>query len=386
MHVTYFNYRVRFAEGWWDRRDFVTNWWRIYAADPRWVPPYYPTLRRELEPSRDPHLARMSPIFIHLEALPRREAAARRGPQPSQGLPPSAPFEEPVAATVALRDPRRRDGTAYLALLHCVNDSESLERLLARLTEALWAQGCRRLIGPTGLSPHLGTGLLQDHWDQLPPLHTPYDPPYMPEIVGSAMRPLARSRLYHLEVAPELPPPPLARAQLVPLAPARLAADLLPLMAAACPPPAPVDGGGGFPTPDAEEAAFLLRWLGRWPLHGWLALVDGQPAGFALLQPDLAPCLRRAMGGRNLLWRAWLAWAGQRPVRQGRLLFGAVSPRWQGQGIGRQLLHQALLTARDQGWRSLNVGPLPDGLPACAFLERHGARPRQTYLLYQREL
>lgn len=112
---------------------------------------------------------------------------------------------------MALCDPRRREGTAYLALLHCVNDPESLDRLLGRLAEALSARGCRRVIGPIGLSPHLGSGLLQDCWGQLPPLHTPYNPPYVPEVVGSAMRPLDRARLYHLEVPTEPLSPPPAR-------------------------------------------------------------------------------------------------------------------------------------------------------------------------------
>jgi GNAT superfamily N-acetyltransferase len=237
-----------------------------------------------------------------------------------------------------------------------------------------------RLIGPTGLSPHLGTGLLQDHWDELPPLHSPYDPPYMLEAVDSAMRPLGRSRLYHLEIPPERPPAPPALAQLSPLEPARLASDLLPLLAAACP------SWADFAPPDAKEAAFLLRWLGRWPLYGWLAQVQGEPVGFVLLQPDLSPRLRRAGGGRRRLWRPWLTWVSQRPARQGRLLYGAVLPQWRGRGIGRQLLHQALITGHEGGWRTLSIGPLPTTSSACAFLERQGARSRQSYLLYQRDL
>jgi GNAT superfamily N-acetyltransferase len=108
--------------------------------------------------------------------------------------------------------------------------------------------------------------------------------------------------------------------------------------------------------------------------------------GFVLLQPDLSRSLRRARGGRSLLWRFGLAWLNRRPARQGRLLYGAVLPLWQGQGIGRQLLLQALVTARQRGWQSLSIGPLPAAAPACAWLESQGARPRQTYLLYQKDL
>lgn len=394
MYITYFNHTTQIAEGRWGRGSFLANWWRIYAGDPGWVPPHYPSLRRELEPAHNSHLARMTPIFVYTEALARRQTSAKRSSHPSPAT-AAGLFEKTVTATVVLRDPRRRDGTAYLGLLRCVNSLESLEHLLDRLAEILWASGCRRVIGPTSLSPHLETGVLQDYWHQLPPLHTPCNPPYLPELVGIALHPLGRSQLYHMEIPPELPPSPPARAQLLPLELAHLVTakrdsaqahskfsvgSLLPLLAAACPPWA------DFPPPDAEEAAFLLRWLGRWPLYGWLAQVNEQPVGFVLLQPDLAPLSRRAKGGRNPLWRPWLAWRSRRPVRQGRLLFGAVLPEWRGQGIGRQLLHQALVTGHHLGWRTLSIGPLPRAAAACAFLEGSGARPGQTYLLYQRDL
>ncbi len=236
------------------------------------------------------------------------------------------------------------------------------------------------MVGPMGLSPYLEPGALEDHWNQLPPLHTAYNPPYLPEILHSLMEPLVSSRLYHWEIPEPLPSSPPGPAELSPLEPSRLTTDLLPLLAAACSPWA------DFPPPDAEEAAFLLRWLGRWPLYGWLAQVGGEPAGFVLLGPDVAPLLRRANGGRFPPWRLWLAWQSRRRLRGGRLFYGAVSPEWQGQGIGGQLLHQALVTGHDLGWRTLSIDPVPDNAPARAFLERLDAHPRQTYRIYQREL
>jgi GNAT superfamily N-acetyltransferase len=329
-------------------------------------------LRRELEPGLNPHLARLDSVFVQIEALQRRRSTLPYGLG-------AVDFEYPVVMAIALGDARRRDSAAYLSLLRCVNDPDSLRRLLDFLLEILAAKGCHRLIGPTGLSPHLGTGLLQDYWDVVPPLHTPYDPPYMPETVGLALRPFARSQLYHLDISAEFPPAPPVRTRLLPFDPTRLATDLRPLLAAACP------TWADLPSPDAEEAFFLLRWLGCWPLHSWLAEVDGQPVGFILLQPDLAPRLRLAKGGRNLLWRAWLAWAKHRPTRHGRVPFGAVLPNWRGQGIGSQLWHQAILIASQQGWQSLTFGPFPTMAPGVKFLKHRGAEARQTYLLYQLE-
>ena len=373
MNTSYFNHTTHFAQGRWSRRAFAHKWWRIYANDPYWVPPYYPKLHRELEPAKNSHLARMRPVFAFSEALPRR--TSRKGRSLA-----GAHFDQPVASAVALCDPRRRDGTAYLALFRCANDRGSLRHLAERLAEELWASGCRRVIGPTGFSPHVGTGLLQDYWNEIPPLYTPYNPPYLPEVASDALRPLGRSQLYRLEVPPEPPIASRGPAKLTPVEPARLATDLLPLLEAACP------SWADFPPPDVEEGAFLLRWVGHWPLQGWLALVDDTPVGFVLIQPDLASRLRRANGGRNPLWRLWLAWASRRPAQTGRVLFGAVLPEWRDRGIGRQLLHQALSAGHSRGWTSLSIGPVPSTAPAGGFLEHHGAQPRQTYLLYRRDL
>jgi len=373
----FFNHHSHAAHSWWDRYSFVANWWRIYDSDPYWAPPDYPTLRRALEPGRNPHLARQNPLSIHTEALPQRQRSGQEGwPSLGRGL----LIEQPVAAAVVLRDPRRRDGVAYLALLRCVNDAHSLEKLLDYIAEMIRPSGYRKIIGPTGLSPYLGSGLLQNHWNKIPPLHTPYAPPYMPEIMGNVMRVRSSSRLFRLEIPAPLPDSPPAVANLQPLHPTKLINDLLPLLVAACPP------WLDFAPPDGAEAAFLLRWLGRWPLFGWLAKIKSEPVGFVLLQPNLSPRLRRAKGGRNLLWRLWLSWAARRPTPAGRVLLAGVLPQWQKQGVGRQLLHQALVTAQQQGWQSLTIGPLPTTAPGSQFLERMGAQPRQSYILYQTEL
>lgn len=224
--------------------------------------------------------------------------------------------------------------------------------------------------------------MLQDYWSEVPPQHTPYNPPYMPEVVGHVLQPLARSQLYHLDILPEPPPAAANPASLTPLDPSRLSSELLSLFATACPPWPRAD----FPPPDEVEAEFLLWWLGQWPLWGWLAEVDDKPVGFLLLQPDLAPHLKRAGGGCRWWWRLWLAWAARRQTRQGRLLFMAVLPEYRRRGIGSQLLRQALSAAGEQGWQRLTIGPIPSAGPANKFLQHHGAAPRQTYLLYQQNL
>ncbi|HEX7976822.1 MAG TPA: GNAT family N-acetyltransferase [Anaerolineales bacterium] len=386
--ASFFNYKNTIAESRGERNQFASIWWRWFAGDPRWVPPEYALFRRALEPGASPYLDRMALRGIYASAMPR---LARMEPFAASyglrsGVIGGLNTDRSVSATLTLGDTRRPD-TAYLAWPHCVNDLASLERLLDLVSEDLAGRGFRRIIGPTGLSPHLGSGCLLDGWDRLPPLYTPYAPPYLPEMLDGLLEPLENGRLFELEIQsgqaaePERSPCMLvAGLDILPLEPSRLAGDLLRLFAPCC------ASWQSFAPPEADEAAFLLSWTGRWPSQAWLAQVRGQPVGFVLVQPDLASHLKRARGGRSLFWRTWLTRTARLHVRQGRLLFGGVLPAWRGRGIGSVLLQQAEQAAAKQGWERLISGPFAVGSSAAVFLERRGGQARQHYRLYQAEI
>jgi len=234
------------------------------------------------------------------------------------------------------------------------------------------------LLGPAGLTPHLGSGILLDYFNLTPPLHTPYNPPYVPELIESVLTPVVTQRLFHI-ATPSSPHPPQGPAQIVHLAPADYEPALIPLIVDNH------DQEGEFPAPDAQEAAFLLRWLATYPLTVFAARMDGRLVGYIALQPDLSAATARAQGGKNLFWRAWLAWRITRAASAGRLLLGGVLPEYRGQGIGRQLWQQALHAARTSGWDTLTAGPLAETHPAAQFLTAHGAVPRQSYAIYATE-
>jgi GNAT superfamily N-acetyltransferase len=377
VYSGYFNHYTRRAATWWERRDFVQRWWRLNQVDGRWTPPDYLLLYRAVAGQPSAHLLRQQPALIGVDALPGRP---RQPGEPLHSM--SIGFmEEPVAAAVVMADPRRRDHTAYLGLLACANDEDSLDRLLVAAQEYAWTLGCERLLGPVGLSPYLQAGALRDHFHRAPPLHTPYNPPYLPDVLQTSMDAIHTTQLYQVAFSAPITPlaPAAGLAQVVPLDPARLAGDLLPLFAAT------LAEGADFPPPDALEADFLLAWWGRYPLAGWLALVDATPVGYVLLQPDLARLLQWAKGGRPLWRRGWLAWRRTQPVRAGRVLAGGVLPGWRGRGIGGQLWQQTLIHAAAQGWQTLTIGPLDPQSQAAAFLAAHRAVAQQQYSLYATE-
>lgn len=383
--MPYFNYELKAdavgAAGYWARREFLRAWWAIARDDERWTPPDYGRLRRELDPRHNAHLARLAATLIRVEALQRTGVSRSRTDQ--QEIPLTSVLERPLAAAVAVVDPRRKGATAHLALPSFSRDGDAFDTLYYYLVEELTAQRYHRFVGPVGLSPHLGSGLLVDGWSEWPPLHTPSNPPYAPELLGRRLRPFQSGRLYHAPVAPS--GGAAGPASVSAFEPARLASDLLPLLVAATANPI-----AGFPPPDAVEAAFLLRLLPA-GITGFLAELDGAPVGFVLLGPDTAGQLRAARGGRPLWGRAYLAMAARFPgssrVAAGRVFFGAVLDEKRRQGIGRQLWRRAMQAAQENGWAILSLGPIwssgQQPAPAEYFLESQAAVPQQRYQLWE---
>ncbi|MEZ4619485.1 MAG: hypothetical protein R2867_28820 [Caldilineaceae bacterium] len=319
--------------------------------------------------------------YIQLEALPQRR----------QSLGVGTPlWEEPVAAALLCIDPRDQQRSGLLTLLHCANDEETVDRLRSVAQEELARQGGGRLLGPLALSPQLASGVLENYFHVVPPLHTVYNPPYLPELLSSSLTPWQSLSLFQLKLpvqpnSTSKPTVPDQHISVIPLtAPMAQAASFLPLWQIASP------TGHLFPLPDPIEVAFIWDWLTVWPWAGWVAICQDQPLGFVLLQPDLAQQSRTAGGGHNPLWALWLRWRSQQPVSSGRLLYGGILPDWQGRGLEELLWQKTLRHAVEQGWSSLTIGPLAVDIADRSFLcnpPLTNIKPeaQQRYVIYTNE-
>lgn len=369
MHYGYFNHVARWHTGRWGRYEWRHAWWRFYRNDPRWSPPDYSTFVHVTDPQR-PHWQQVSQQALSLAALARSAENSGRGIQ----LATSAFSETTVAATLVQIDPSL-EATAHLALLRCANDEETLERLLAGALSFAGEHGRTQLIGPTGLLPAWQSGALTDHFHMTPPLHTPYNPPYLSDVLAGVMEAWQETVLLMCPVRVAAPEPDNSIA-VTGLEPGRLTSDCLDLLNEALNP------DGVWPRLDSAAAALLLQMLLPYPMAGWVASSAGRPIGIALVQPDLAAVMRRAGGARNWVGRAYAAWAKRRPVRRGRLLLGAVARDWRGRGIGAQLWQHVCVHAAAAGWTTISAGPLVADGAGAAFLIARGAAPAQHYTTY----
>lgn len=380
----YFNFASRSAEDWWGRREFLHAWWRGNARDRRWIPPRYRLLNRAIVHRREPFLNTRLPVPLTVEAVVRQSQSSGYGNIGSV-FAPAGMGHAIVGQALALTDTGNSPATLFLSLMAFANDAEALESLLQAGWQQGAAQGARRLVAPAELAPSFSAGLLLDNFHLPPPLHTPYNAPYLPELVEVAMEPLRLSRLWFMETTtrPPLPSPPHGL-EIAPIDAMRLAGDLLPLLQTA------VQGDDATASPaaaplSAAEAEFALRMASDAPLLGRLALLDGVPVGFVLAQADVGAALRRLRGGRPLWARAALAIRPPVDAAAGRVLLGGVLPQAQGQGIARHLLDNTLRLAADTGWRVLAIGPVVEESAAAQLLAKVGATQRQRYGLFVQE-
>jgi ribosomal protein S18 acetylase RimI-like enzyme len=369
----FFNFHRFEAEGWWGRRAFLGRWWRVNRRDRRWTPQNYSVIYRAIVRGSEEAVARFSPSLITLEALMRNSQ--------SSGYPGSilsGPSNEQCVGLVApLLDDRGEEPVVWLTLFNSANDSDVMERLLGIASEA---HSGVRLIGPASLTPRLSSGVLLDHFHIVPPLNSPYNPPYVAELLEGVLEPYAYDRMWLLDVgAHSKLKGGASEARIERIDAGTLCVDLLPLLHSSWEPLA------GEP-PDASEVEFALRlWQGP-PLLLWCAYVGESAVGYLLAQADEGRFMRRTDGGRTVRGRAWQLLRGSGHASAGRVLLHGVAPEQRGQGAANALIAEALRHAEEAGWNTLSIGPIPEGAAAEELLSAWGARPRQRYARFTSQL
>jgi len=358
-------------------REFVDLPYRLYRADPRFVPP----LRRE---RRDLFSKKRHPFFAHADAaffLARRAGRA------------VGRIEAIVNHAYAAHHDAR---TGFFGAFECAHDRAASDALLNAAAAWLRARGMTTMRGPFTHSQNEEYALLVDGFDAPPVVQLAYNPPYYGELLeGYGLRRARDLHAWWADTARE-PVPRLLRVAAairkrgrVTIRPLRLddydaevdrAETLLNEVLA--------QTRGFVPVTSAELrfAARQFRSLFR-PELVLFAEVDGVPAGILLAMPDFNQALARVPDGR-LFPLGWLRIArALRGIDQLRLLALGVRPAYRRRGIELLLCLELREAARRLGYRGGELSMVwEDNHAIHATIAAMGGRRTKTYRIYEASL
>ncbi len=362
-------------------RRFIRVPFAVHRDDRAWIPPLMMERKEAFSPSGNEFLRRAEARFW----IARRDG-------------------RDVGRISAQIDPlARRDGEepiGHFGSLSAIDDEEVFATLLRTAEDFLKSRGIRRVRGPFTLSINEETGLLVDGFDTPPMLLMGHDPPYAAgrlETLGYRKEKDVYAYLLDAEVPFSrtvrgmLERPLAASVRLRRLNFADYRNEIRRM----------VDiyndawsGNWGFvplTAAEADEMAKRMRVLLDDRLV-WFAEVNGEPAAFIVLLPNVNEAIRDLgghllpFGWAKLLWRLKV-----RRVKSARVPLMGVRRSLAGTAIGSALPLQligALLPAHTVlGFRWIELSwILEDNLRMRHILERLGARAYKTYRVYGKTL
>jgi len=321
---------------------------RIYADDPDWVPPLQLWLRRKLSASNP--LFRTAEISLFV---------ARRG-------------DEVVGTISALRDRKHEEITgekvAFFGFFECIDDPAVAAALIGRAEDRARTWGATTLRGPRNLSRSEEVGLTVEGFGTAPPFLASHTRDYyVPLIEDQGFTKhhdvLAYDHSYFDEDGNPTPIPAdlLAKARAVdipglevrPTRWHRITKDLTLAHRVFAEPSRAVPEN----TP-MTRAQFLT--IGRAVLAYsnanmlQLATVDGEPAGFALIFPEVNEAIARSRGKLFPLGWARLLTA-RRHIRTASFKLIGVLPEYRRSGLHALMIERAVEGGRAAGYRRLEA-------------------------------
>jgi ribosomal protein S18 acetylase RimI-like enzyme len=359
-------------------REFVAAQAPLYARDPNFAAPPDVYVARRLDEGREP-------FWAHAE---RALFVARRGRRPVGRV---------AAIANHLHNGTWRDRVAFFGLFESEDDPATAAALLD--LAAAWARdrGYDTLRGPVSFSVHDEIGLLVEGFDRPPRVMMPYNPPYYAALLEeTGFRRLKDLVAYDWSYG-ELPEPPAALARLAARGwtagrvtlrqfdRRRLAVETTRFRAVYN---AAFAASWGFvPVTDAEAQGMVTDFA-RFgdPRLCWLAEVDGEPAGFLLMLPDVNEVFHAVRRGFAPLRPLRAARALLRP-RAVRVVTLAIDPRFRRLNLAGHLMVRGWRQAVGQGIREAEFSYVDEENGNMnGILRRMGCRVGRRYRLYERPL
>ena len=366
-----------------ERRSFLSLPWRVFAEDEACVPQLLLERAMHLDPKQNP-------FFQHAEA---ELWIAYRGEEPVGRI--SAQVNRESLAY-------RQDGTGNFGFLDAVDDPAVFAALFSAAEAWLKDKGMTRLTGPFSLSINDESGLLVEGFEARPYFMMGHAKPYYGRHVEAAgyrkavdllayvfgieqdpIAPSARPLIQRLENDPSVAFRGLRKDRVV-----EDVRAILTIFNDAW-----SDNWGFVPFTEAEvlQLAKDLKLLIR-PDYLCIAEVDGEPAAFAVVLPNLNEAIAD-LGGRllpfgwaKLLYRLKIA-----GIKSARMPLMGVRKRYQGTPMGGALAFAVIdrlhKVSRERGFKELELSwVLEDNLSTRRIIEAGQAQVHKTYRVYEKDL
>ncbi len=363
-----------------DLRRFVGFPWQLYDEReyPQWVPPLRMTVRDALDRDRNPFYADADrELFLAIRdgvVVGRIAAIENRAHNRFHG-----------------------DRVGFWGFFECIDDQPVADALFAAADGWLSARGLGGMRGPMNPSTNYECGLLVEGFENRPTFMTAWNPPYYDRLcTGAGLAKAADLLAFWFPAAEpgyELPAFVTRQAERA-LEKGRITfRSLQPKHfedeVAAC-----WDiyndaweRNWGFVPFSRDEFHHMAKDIKQliWPEIAFMALVDGEPAGFMLAVPDYNEVLRGNRNGRlfptglaRLLW-------GKRTIRTARVMALGVKAKFRSRSIlalfTREVMRRGLAigkTGAEASWL------LEDNHLIVKPMRAMGARERMRWRVYER--
>lgn len=368
---------VRNASSRRDRRRFLRLPFDLYRGDPHWVPPLAMDLRKRMNPRKNPFFRNAEVAYF---------LAERDG--------------ETAGRICAIRNGHHNDyhgdRVGFFGFFECRDDPEAAAALVDAAAGWVHAQGLDTLRGPASYSENEEYGLLVEGFDRPPVAIMPYNPPYYAGLLEGAGFSKAKD-LWAWYLDRELMHMPDKVYRIVERIRRR--------------------PGVAFRDVNIRDVRNELgriktiyndAWSENWGFLPWtdellaymapdfktilipelvlMAEVDGEPAGFSLVIPDVNEPIQR-IGGR-LFPFGWITFLrGLRRTRGIRYVVMGVRKKFRNRGLETVFYVETLERAKARGHEFCEMSwVLEDNDLMNQAIEGFGARRYKTYRIYDKAL
>jgi hypothetical protein len=358
-------------------RDFIGFPKKLYAGDPRWVPPLWMAERVSYSPGHNSVLDRSKHMLL---------AAYQAG--------------KIVGRVVAYADPRFNghfaSRTGFFGSFECIDDGHVSGALLSSAEAWLAGQGLDRVRGPINPVAECW-GFLIDGFEKPPVYLSPHNPPYYDRLMRESGYIGVKDLLaYEADIAKGYRIPDRFRSFEAVLAARRPSITTRTIDPGNLERDAEyirtilnegVDGNWGFVPVERDEMAGVVRDLKPIldPAAVWFVEDSGMPVACCLGFPDINVIIKK-IKGRLFPFGIFRLMLGVRQLRDYRLWGLAVKPGYQGLGLDVLLYLRLFQSLEGRNVRMEANYILEDNLRIRNALEKLGMAPIKTYRVYDKAI